>query len=491
MQGGYKSLPAPRLSPTLRSAVSSSRRTNVAAGADKRPFASDDVESLFRFFTAFMDANQATAYGESELRAFINFVEQFASVPHSALPAELLPKVVDMILRCEQNDTLASRAEHLLCALVERDPMCCEALLCPDILSLVLRCARAIERRPYESSWHYKLFSAVTVALVTDFFGPLLRQCVVDDKPWLGPVVGCVASGLYQFRLSVLPVFLRLLLTFAEVGCDDEALVDVCLGGVAKLLRAELEGGNPSCAVYFAGNLVYELMKSPAFRLASLREHRYEELISRTFFVDSLTGWWTFVLASIAESGNDITEFIHVTPDAIADRIVAVSPEQRQFLLHVLARMYEPPHDILAPAGRPVMKLARWIVTHIGDGFGFAIKKQMMLCLFMIALRSDEILFDAPALWEEVLPLIVGPEADDEITWAVLSVFAAAARRREVATQEDRKALLGHSAVIALLEDAREPTGIEILDAVRMEFVECVGRFMTQDEDGRTDGEAP
>ena len=123
--------------------------------------------------------------------------------------------------------------------------------------------------------------------------------------------------------------------------------------------------------------------------------HGYDDVITRTFFIDGLTCWWTFVLASIAESGNDITEFIHIPPEEIANHIVGLSPVQAPFLLHILARMYDDTRDILPPAGPPVMALAAWIVKHIGDGFGFATKKQMMLCFFMIALRSYDILFDA------------------------------------------------------------------------------------------------
>ena len=229
---------------------------------------------LFEIFAAFMDENEETAHGECELMDFIHFIEQFSSIPHSAIPAELLPKIIDMILRCSQNDKLASHAGHLLCALVECDPMCCEVVMCPSLLSFVLKCARGIERRPYESSWHQQLFSVVGVA--TDAFGPFLRQYVtVDNDLWLQTVVGCIASGLDRFQLRALPVFLRFLLTFAEVGCDDGLLIDRCLGGIAKLLRAELATefaeGSPVNEVYYAANLVYELMKSPGFSLDSLR----------------------------------------------------------------------------------------------------------------------------------------------------------------------------------------------------------------------------
>jgi hypothetical protein len=469
---------------------------NVPSSTEKLAFTTGDLERLFGFFAAFMAKNEATAHGESELSDLIDFIKQFSSIPHSAVPPELLPKIVDMILRCRQNDKLALQAEDLLRALVDRDPTCCEVVLSPGLLSFVLNCARGIERSTYQSSWHQQLFGVITVALATEPFGPLLRQYVTcNDELWLKTIVGCIASGLDRFQLRALPIFVRFLLTFAEEGCDDELLIDHCLGGIAKLLRAELTEAvddNLMSESYYAANLVYELMKSPGFSLDSLRAHRYDDLITRTFFNQSLTCWWTFVLASIAESGNDIAEFIHIPPEEIADRITRVPPVEAHFLLHVLALMYDVTRDIPPPASGPVMALAGWIVEHIGDGFGFVIKKQMMLCLFVLALRSDRILFDAvfnaPELWEDVLPLIVGLEPDQEVTWAVHRIFATAARRVEAETEEDAKALLRHSALIALLDNPREPAGIENLDAARMEFLDAVGRLIPLDDDDRAHG---
>jgi hypothetical protein len=345
-----------------------------------------------------MRTNTATGQGDEELIMFGHFVRQFSSIPHSEFPDDLWFKITDMIMRCRQNGSLSLISAQILCALLRVDPAACEAVFVPTFLMFCLEWA--VRTNVPIAQW---LIRAVTIGLRSELFAPALLSFSVDGDLWLSILTQRVLTEL-SASFSVRP-FLEFLATFARNACPDVELLAICLSEMSQFIRASyFNESTREKHLGLAAQVVIFLIECPTFRVDFLRDFGYQYLISFTFFDDQLLPCWSTLLSRLSlRHGVDMSEFLQLQPNAFVKQILDASGDRLRFLAHTLAQLLDRRGTVaIGDDGPP---LVNWLVAHVADQ-EFGTKKQMLLCLFALAVADGNVLaivVDAECTaWDEV-----------------------------------------------------------------------------------------
>jgi hypothetical protein len=103
--------------------------------------------------------------------------------------------------------------------------------------------------------------------------------------------------------------------------------------------------------------------------------------------------WWTFVIGQLHERKEDFKIVVQIRPEQILDQIFTCHGEDRvmlQYLYHSLTLFYAVEESL--PTDPKVEQLPNWILRMMANE-EFVTKKQMLLCLLVLAAKNRDVLF--------------------------------------------------------------------------------------------------